>query len=165
LFFAADGLSVLLSRVPAGWLADRIAPVWLVLSGIALTFVAVALLFDPPTTPVLVLSGTLSGVGGALIVQPLMLGLTARSTDADRGSAFALFSASFSASIALGTVGTAPLIGVLGFGTLLAMALVALALSAVVAALDSGLRRPAAQPLGPVGTAETVQAAGTSIGP
>jgi predicted MFS family arabinose efflux permease len=165
LFFAADGLFVLLSRLPAGWLADRIAPVWLVVSGIGMTFAAVALLFDSPTTPVLVLSGTLTGVGAALIVQPLMLGLTARSTDADRGSAFALFSASFSASIALGTVGTAPLIAALGFGTLLAAALVALALSAVVAVLDTGLRRPATGPKEPAALPEVAQEAGTPIGP
>ena len=143
LFFAADGLGVLLARIPAGWLSDRIAPVWPVVGGIVLTFGAVALLFDTPTTPVLILSGALTGVGAALIVQPLMLSLTARSTDRDRGSVFSLFNASFSISIALGTMGTAPLIGALGFGTILAVALVALAASAVVALLDTELRRPA----------------------
>lgn len=165
LFFAADGLFVLLMRVPAGWLADRIAPLWPVLAGIAMTFVGVALLFDPPTTPVLVLSGTLTGVGAALIVQPLMLALTARSSDTDRGSAFALFAASFAASIALGTVGTAPLINALGFGTLLAIALVALAGSAVVAFLDPGLRSAVNDRTEQLDAAELAQEAGTPIGP
>jgi len=90
------------------------------------------------------MAGTLSGIGAALIVQPLMLSLTARSSDADRGSAFALFSASFAASIALGTIGTAPLIGGLGFETLLAVALGGLGLSAVMALADGGLRRSVA---------------------
>lgn len=165
LFFAADGLLVLLTRLPAGWLADRIAPIWPVIAGIALTFVGIALLFDPPTTPVLVLSGALTGLAAALIVQPLMLAMTARSSDADRGSAFALFSASFSASLALGTIGTAPLIGPLGFATLLAIALGALALAAVVAFLDDGLRGPVAGRAGLVGPQELVQEAGTPIGP
>jgi predicted MFS family arabinose efflux permease len=140
LFFAADGLFVLLARVPAGWMADRIPPVWPVLAGIAMTALAVVLLFPLPTTEILIVTGTLTGLGAALIVQPLLLALTARSGDADRGSAFALFNAAFAASIALGTVGTAPLIGSLGFGTLLAIALVALGLSAVVALADRGLR-------------------------
>jgi MFS family permease len=143
LFFAADGLGVLLARIPAGWAADRIAPVWPVVGGILMTFAAIALLFDTPTTAALILSGALSGVGAALIVQPLMLSLTARSTDRERGSVFALFNASFSLAIALGTMGTAPLIASLGFGTLLAASLGALAASAVVALLDKELRRPA----------------------
>jgi MFS family permease len=165
LFFAADGLFVLLARVPAGWLADRIPPIWPVLTGIAMTFAAVALLFDPPTTAVLILSGTLTGLGAALIVQPLMLSLTARSGDADRGSAFALFSASFSASIALGTIGTAPLINSLGFGTLLVIALAALVGSAAVALLDRGLRSAVSDRGGQLEAAALVQETGTPIGP
>ena len=141
LFFAADGIAVLLARIPAGWLADHMRPVGPVLAGVALTFLGVAPLFAPPTTPVLIASGLLTGIGGALIIQPLMLAMTARSADADRGSAFALFSASFSASIALASVGTAPLIGTVGYSTLLAVALGALGLSAVVALLDVDLRR------------------------
>lgn len=142
LFFVADGLFVLLMRIPAGWLADRVRPIWPVLAGTALTFGAVALLFAPPSTPVLILSGSITGVGAALIVQPLMLALTARSGDADRGSAFALFNATFAAGLALGTIGTAPLIATVGYDTLLATALVALVASGVVACLDRGLRSP-----------------------
>lgn len=140
LFFAADGLFVLLARIPAGWMADRIPPLWPVLVGIAMTALAVVLLLPLPTTEVLILAGTLTGLGAALIVQPLLVALTERSSDADRGSAFAIFNASFAASIALGTVGTAPLISSLGFDTLLAIALGALGLSAVVALADGGLR-------------------------
>jgi MFS family permease len=165
LFFVADGLFVLLARIPAGWLADRVPQLWPVLAGIAMTFIAIALLFDPPTTPVLILSGSLSGVGAALIVQPLMLALTARSGDADRGSAFALFSATFSAGLALGTLGTAPLIGTVGYGTLLAAALVALAASGVVACLDRGLRSPVSSRSKQVEGGDLTQEAGSPIGP
>jgi MFS family permease len=140
LFFAADGLFVLLARVPAGWISDRIPPVWPVLVGVAMTALAVVLLLPLPTTEILIVAGTLTGLGAALIIQPLLLALTARSGDADRGSAFALFNAAFAAAIALGTVGTAPLIGSLGFETLLALALGALGMSAVVALADRGLR-------------------------
>jgi predicted MFS family arabinose efflux permease len=155
---------VLLARLPAGWLADRIAPVWPVVCGIFLTAAAVVLLFPLPTDAVLIAAGTLTGLGAALIVQPLMLALTARSDDGDRGSAFALFNASFAGSIALGTVGTAPLIGQLGFTTLLAVALGLLLLSMLVAFADKGLRRGNAQPSLAI-EAELVSEAGTPIGP
>lgn len=71
-----------------------------------------------------------------------MLALTERSTDADRGSAFALYSACFAGSIALGSIGTAPLIGILGFETLLALSMVTLGVSAAVAYADRGMHQP-----------------------
>ncbi len=162
LFFAADGLFVLLTRVPAGWLSDRVPGVWQVLAGIALTVLGVLLVLVPPTTPLLVAAGALTGIGAALIVVPLMLALSERSTDADRGSAFALFSASFAAAIALGSIGTAPLIDWLGFEVLLIAAIAALFLAAAVALADRGLGQkpartlreaePEAVPAAPIGS-------------
>jgi len=149
LFFAADGLFVLLTRVPAGWLSDRVPGVWQVLAGLALTAVAVLLLLLPPSTPLLVAAGALTGIGAAFIVVPLMLALSHRSSDADRGSAFALFSASFAAAIALGSLGTAPLIDQLGFEVLLLATILAIFVAAVVALADRGLgARPVRTPLG-----------------
>lgn len=139
LFFAADGIGVLLARVPAGWLADRTAPLRPILFGIAITVAGVALLLPSPTTGLLMVAGALTGAGAALIVTPLLLALTRRSTDADRGSAFALFSAAFALAIAVGSVGAAPVIGTLGFELTLAVLLGALMLSAVVALADRGL--------------------------
>lgn len=165
LFFAADGLLVLLARVPAGWLADRIRPAWPVLAGIALTAMGVVLLFPTPSTELLVASGTLTGIGAALIVQPLVLALTQRSSDADRGSAFALFSACFAGAIALGTIGTAPFIEALGFEALLAITLVALLLSALVVLADRELRERKPRPAELVDAGELAQEAGTPIGP
>ena len=165
LFFVADGLLVLLARVPAGWLADRIRPAWLVLGGIVVTALGVLLLFPSPSTPLLVASGTLTGVGAALIVQPLVLALTQRSSDADRGSAFALFSACFAGAIALGTIGTSPLIETLGFEALLALALVALCLSALVVLSDRELRERAPRPVELAEASELAQETGTPIGP
>ena len=149
LFFAADGLFVLLGRVPAGWLADHVRPLLLVLVGLAMTAVAVSvLLLLTPTTEVLVAAGVLTGTGAAVIIIPLMLALTERSTDADRGSAFSVYSACFAGALALGSIGTAPLIDTLGFEVLLGLGLVALGLSAVVAIADRGLRTSAARATG-----------------
>jgi MFS family permease len=144
LFFAADGIGVLLARLPAGWLADRVAPLRPMLVGIGMTIIGVVLLLPPPTTEVLVVGGALTGAGAALIVTPLMLALTQRSDDADRGSAFALFSASFAAAIAIGSLGAVPLIEAFGFELTMGVMLVALGVSALVAVADRGFgSRPA----------------------
>ncbi len=140
LFFVADGLFVLLARIPAGWLADRMRPITLVLGGLALTAVGVALLLPVPTTEILFVSGALTGLGAAVIIIPILLALTERSTDTDRGSAFALFNACFAGAIALGSIGTAPLIDALGFETLLVIGSAALIGSAAIAVLDRDMR-------------------------
>jgi MFS family permease len=142
LFFAADGLGVLLGRVPAGWLADRSAPLWPMLAGIAATAAGVVLLLLEPTTGLLMVAGALTGSGAALITTPILVALSRRSSDADRGSAFALFSAAFALALAIGSVGAAPVIDQLGFVNSLAVLLVALLMSALVAAFDRRLRLP-----------------------
>ena len=91
LFFVADGIAILLTRMPTGWLADRIRPIFLVLSGLAATAFAVLVLTAPSTTPLLIAAGTLTGTGGGLVITPLLVELSRRSLTADRGSAFALF--------------------------------------------------------------------------
>ena len=139
LFFAADGIGVLLARVPAGWLADRAAPLRPILAGVAITLAGVVLLLPLPTTPLLVISGALTGGGAAFIVAPLFLALTRRSDDTDRGSAFGLFSAAFALALAVGSVGAAPVIDSLGFEVALVVLIVALIAAAGVALADRGL--------------------------
>jgi MFS family permease len=139
LFFAADGLLVLAMRVPAGWMADRVPASWQILAGLALTAVGVALVLPPPTTPLLIISGALTGAGAALIAVPVTLTLTRRSNEEDRGSAFALFSVFFSAAIAIGSIGAAPLIDSIGYEALLAATLVAVGLAALITILDREL--------------------------
>ena len=162
LFFAADGLFVLLARFPSGWLSDRLPGAWQVLAGLALTALGVLLVLLPLTTPLLITAGALTGAGAALIVVPVLLALSKRSSDADRGSAFALFSASFAIAIALGSIGTAPIIERLGFELLLVVTLLAVALAALVALADRDLRQrpirvadqPGSEPAGttPIGS-------------
>jgi MFS family permease len=139
LFFAADALLVLLTRMPAGWLADRAPSSWQIIAGLLVTLAGIALVLPPPTTLTLVISGSLTGAGAALIIVPINLALTRRSNDADRGSAFALFSASFAAAIALGSIGTAPLIETVGYEVLLSASLVALLVAVVITVLDREL--------------------------
>ena len=143
----ADGVAVLALRIPSGWLADRIQPRWLVLAGLALTAVAIGLLVLPATTPILIAAGTLTGSGAGLVLTPLLVEISRRSTDADRGSAFALISAALAGALVLGSIGAAPIIVSVGFEATILVTIVGLALAALVALADPGLRpgRPSAR--------------------
>ncbi|CAN5618756.1 NarK/NasA family nitrate transporter [soil metagenome] len=140
LFFAADGLAILISRVPAGWLADRIRPAVLIVAGLAATFAGVGLLIFPPTTLLLIVAGLLGGAGGGLVISPVLVELSRRSADADRGSAFSLFSAALAGALVLGSIGAAPLIGTLGFGTTLVVSMVGILAAGALTIADPGLR-------------------------
>jgi MFS family permease len=142
LFFAADGLAVLAFRVPSGWLADRVPLRWLMLAGLALTFAAIALLLAAPTTPLLVVAGLLTGSGAGLVITPVLVELSRRSDDRDRGSAFALFSASLAAALAIGSIAVAPVVASAGFEAAIGAALVGLAGAGVLAVRERSVRTP-----------------------
>jgi MFS family permease len=144
LFFVADGIAVLALRIPSGWLADRIQPRLLVLTGLVATGVAIGLLALPPATPVLILAGALTGGGAGLVLTPLLVEISRRSTDADRGSAFAMISAALAAALVLGSIGAAPIIASAGFEATILVTILGLAAAAVVALADPGLAMSAA---------------------
>jgi MFS family permease len=139
LFFVADGVAVLSLRIPSGWLADRIQPRWLVLTGLLLTVVAIGLLVLPVTTPLLILAGALTGGGAGLVLTPLLVELSHRSTDADRGSAFAMLSAALAGALVLGSIGAAPIIATAGFEATILATILGLFLATLVALADRGL--------------------------
>ena len=116
LFFVADGIAILLLRVPTGWLADRIAhrPPIIARAG-RRPACAVLLLTAPPTTPSLIAAGALTGTGGGLVITPLLIELSRRSQEADRGSAFSLFSAANATALAIGSIGGALVVEAAGF--------------------------------------------------
>jgi MFS family permease len=147
LFFVADGVSIILSRVPAGWLSDRMRPVILMLVGLAMTGAMIVLLAFPPTTPLLVIAGVLSGAGAGLVMTPVLVELSRRSGDADRGSAFSLFSAAQAVALVLGSVGGAPLVASFGFEAALLATLVGIGGATALTLWDRGLRaRPSPAP-------------------
>ena len=147
LFFVADGLAIILSRVPSGWLADRMRPVILMLVGLAMTAAMLVLLAFPPTTPLLVIAGLISGAGAGLVMTPVLVELSRRSGDADRGSAFSLFSAAQAVALVLGSIGGAPLVAVFGFEVALLATLGGIAGATALTLWDAGLR--ARPPRGP----------------
>jgi DHA1 family 2-module integral membrane pump EmrD-like MFS transporter len=141
LYFAADGLAIFLMRLPTGWLSDRISTRILVVTGATATAFAVGLLLLPLTTPLLVVSGLISGAGGAIVMTPILVELSHRSTDADRGSAFALFSGSLATAMALGSIGGAPVVAVLGLSAALVVGILLILVSIGLTLSDPSLRR------------------------
>ncbi len=142
LFFVADGIALLALRIPSGWLVDRIQSRWLILTGLVMTAIAIGLLVLPPTTPILIVAGTLTGGGAGLIATPILVELSRRAADADRGSAFAMFSASLAGAQVLGSIGLAPIIAFAGFEATIIATIVGLALASLVAIADTALASP-----------------------
>ena len=70
LFFTADAIALVLTRVPSGMLVERVGSRWVIVAGIVVTVLALAFLLPSPTTPLLVIAGVGTGVGGALILPP-----------------------------------------------------------------------------------------------
>ena len=94
----------------------------------------------PITTSSLVGAGILSGAGAGLVMSPLLVDLSRRSHDADRGSAFSLWSAALACSLVLGSIGAAPVVAILGFSTTLTITLLGIVGAMVLTLADRGLR-------------------------
>jgi MFS family permease len=156
LFYVIDAVSVLVLRIPMGYLTDRLGPRPLLIGGCALTGSGVLLLLLPPETFILALSGLGTGVGAAFAIPAITVELAHRSDDRDRGSAFSLYGAAFAGGIALGSIGAAPFIGVLGFEGAAAVG-AALCLAALLASLF--LVPPGTTPATEPGTAQTADGA------
>jgi MFS family permease len=143
LFFAADGIAIFLMRIPTGWFTDRVQTRWLVLAGAGATALGMGLLLPPPTTPILIVAGFLGGAGGAFVMTPMLVEISRRSTDADRGSAFALFSGSLAAALTLGSIGAAPVIALASFEVALAAGLVLILVAMGLTLADRSMARVA----------------------
>ncbi len=140
LYFVFDGLAIFAMRLPTGWLTDRVEARTLIATGAAATAFAIGLLLLPLTTPLLIVSGLIGGAAGAIVMTPVLVELSRRSTDVDRGSAFALFSCSLATAMAIGSVGAAPLVEVSGLSAALAVGIVLILVSIVICLADPSLR-------------------------
>jgi MFS family permease len=154
LFFTADAAALVVARIPAARLVERLGSRRSMLIGVGLTAACLLFLLPPATTPLLVVAGVGTGVGAAFLLPPINFELARRSTDAVRGSAFALFSFAFSAGVALGSIGLSPFFATIGFEVAIALGLGLCLLAGVVVAVDPWLRGrdplpPAAAETGP----------------
>jgi len=110
------------------------------LIGLAMTAVTIVLLALPATTALLVAAGLLSGAGAGLVMTPMLVELSRRSGDADRGSAFSLFSAALALALVLGSIGGAPLVAIFGFELTILVTLGGIAGAAAITLSDAALR-------------------------
>jgi MFS family permease len=115
LFFTADAAALVVARIPAARLVERWGSRRSMLIGVTLTSACLGFLLPPATTTLLVAAGIGTGLGAAFLLPPINFELARRSTDAIRGSAFALFSFAFSAGVALGSIGISPIFATIGF--------------------------------------------------
>lgn len=132
-FFAADAVAVMAARIPAGYLADRFGPRWLLVAGAFGTGLGVVLLLLPTSFASLLLSGIATGAGAALLLPPILLELTKRSDETDRGTAMALYNTSFAAAVGAGSLGGAVVVAHYGFHSSLLLSLVCCLASVPVA--------------------------------
>lgn len=147
LFFTADAAALVVARIPAARLVERIGSRPSMLVGIAVTAACLLFLLPSATNPLLLAAGIGTGVGAAFLLPPVNFELARRSTDAVRGSAFALFSFAFSAGVALGSIGISPIFATIGFEVALAFGLGLCLLGGLVVLVDPWLRgRPPLPP-------------------
>ncbi|TMD83178.1 MAG: MFS transporter [Chloroflexi bacterium] len=132
-FFAADAVAVMAARIPTGYLADRFGARWLLVAGVATTGLAISVLLTAPSLVTLVVAGVGTGLGAALLLPPILLELTKRSNDTNRGTAMALYNTSFAAAVGVGSLGGALLVQHFGFNATLVASLIACLAAAPVA--------------------------------
>jgi MFS family permease len=142
IFFTLDAVGVLALRIPVGWLVDRVPPRPFVLLGIVGLLACVSLTLLPPSLPTLIVAGFLAGAAGVLVVAPMLLVMSHRSGDRDRGSGFAFFYVAMALGNAIGSVGGAPLFAAGGFPLAMsALGITGLVGAAVLTFVDQELGR------------------------
>jgi predicted MFS family arabinose efflux permease len=89
---------------------------------------------------ILLTAGIGTGLGAALLLPPILLELTKRSHEGDRGTAMALYSTSFSAAVGVGSLAAAPLVARAGFGAALIISTVACLAAGPIVMMGIGSR-------------------------
>jgi MFS family permease len=99
---AAFGLARLVASVPAGHLAGRVSPTWLIAAGPALMAVSLFGVATADSVPIVVAWRLLAGVSSALFVTASLIYLGDAAPSGRRGTAYAYFYTAFSAGISAG---------------------------------------------------------------
>jgi MFS family permease len=143
IFFTADALGVLILRVPSGMIVDRSGPRMAEALGIVLTLLGVGALFLPASIVTLALAGAGTGTGAGLLITAVLVSLTGRSDEHNRGTAMGLSTAAYNVGIFLGGAIAGPVASVAGFHGVLGVGLIATALALPIV-LVAHARVPAA---------------------
>ena len=138
IFFTADAIGVLLLRIPTGMLVDRRGALIPMVLGLTITLPGIGILALSPSVVTLALSGAMTGIGAGLFITGIYTDLASRSSDANRGTAMSLSSASFGGAIFVGSAISGLLIGPGGFNAVLLFGVA----TCVLALPFAVLRRP-----------------------
>jgi len=141
-FFTADAIALLLLRVPTGYITDRLGSRWLLIGGIVITAVSNTLLLAPPSLVLLLVTGAGAGIGAAMLYPPILLELSKRSNDSDRGTAMALYSSCFAGAIGAGSLGGAFSVAHFGFPVTLVLGTACCLAALPVVLVSVGPREP-----------------------
>jgi MFS family permease len=125
LFFTADGILILLVRVPVGMVVERHSRVGATAAGLVMCALAVAILLAPISSATLILSGSCYGLGAALVLTPALATLGAPSMGSAAGFSLSLYAAAMAAGQLAGILAPAGLTS-LGFFGALALSVAAL---------------------------------------
>jgi MFS family permease len=141
IFFTADAIGVLLLRIPTGILVDRRGALIPMVLGLAITLPGIGVLALPPSIVTLALSGAMTGIGAGLFITGVYTDLASRSSDANRGTAMSMSSASFGGAIFVGSAVSGLLIGPGGFNAVLTFGAITCALALPFAVIRPSRRR------------------------
>lgn len=132
LFFVAHGITILLVRVPTGWLLDSGHYRALAFAGVTAGLLTCLVLVGTPTDLTLLAAGVSAGASAGLVVTTLLVLLAERVGEGDQGRAFALFSAALALGISAGSIATGPMVERSGLGAGLVVAAIALVSSGLI---------------------------------
>jgi predicted MFS family arabinose efflux permease len=144
LWFSAFGVAILVSRVPAAMLAERVALRPLLLASFLLGAAGTAILQVGYSAATLVASGVAIGLSTGICHPAMLTELSARSDEATRGTALSYFTASWGLGSIVGGVIGGLIIEAAGFQALL-MAIAPLYIGAAVVAWYDTRWRSASQ--------------------
>lgn len=111
-FFGAYAAAAIVLRLGFGWLPDRVGPKRVLFPSLVALMVGFLLLARADDARDVVIAGVLCGIGHGYVFPILFALVVSRASDADRGSASAIFTALFDVGVVLG----GPLFGSLSRG-------------------------------------------------
>ncbi len=111
-FFAAYAAAAIVLRLGFGWLPDRLGPKRVLFPSLLALMAGFLVLAGAADSRDVVIAGVLCGIGHGYVFPILFALVISRASDADRGSASAIFTALFDLGVVLG----GPLFGALSRG-------------------------------------------------
>ncbi len=131
-FFSAYAGAALGVRIAGGWLPDRVGPERVLRPSLAILSIGLALLAVAETPTYVLIAGLCCGAGHGFVFPILSGMVVTRASEADRGSALAIFTALFDAGVMIGGPSLGALIREAGYPVMYGVAALWIACGSVV---------------------------------